>query len=75
MRIKSEDVDYIYVDTSELTFRIVLNDDKGEDLGKVVDRLHRNKVLVNQAASTNVYISVHNLYTLCCIPVFTVEPV
>lgn len=32
MRIKSEDVDYIYVDTSELTFRIVLNDDRGEDL-------------------------------------------
>jgi hypothetical protein len=32
MTIKSEDVDYIYVDTSELTFRIVLNDDKGEDL-------------------------------------------
>ena len=32
MRIKSEDVDYIYVDTSELTFRIVLNDDMGEDL-------------------------------------------
>jgi|VirMetMinimDraft_7_1064189.scaffolds.fasta_scaffold85003_3 predicted nucleic acid-binding protein len=32
MRIKSDDVDYIYVDTSELTFRIVLNDDRGEDL-------------------------------------------
>jgi hypothetical protein len=32
MIIKSEDVDYIYVDTSELTFRIVLNDDMGEDL-------------------------------------------
>ena len=32
MRIKSEDVDYIYVDTSELTFRIVLNDARGEDL-------------------------------------------
>ena len=32
MRSKLEDVDYIYVDTSELTFRIVLNDDRGEDL-------------------------------------------
>lgn len=32
MKIKSEDVDYIYIDTSELTFRVVMNDDKGEDL-------------------------------------------
>ena len=47
----------------------------GEDLDEVVDRLHRKKILVNQDTSTNVYTSVHNLYTLCCIPVFTVEPV
>ena len=37
------------------------NDDNGEYLGKVVDRLHRHKVLVNQATSTNVYTSSHNL--------------
>ena len=44
-----------------------------EDLGEVVDRLHRRKVMVNQATSTNVYTYVHNLHTLCCIPVCTLE--
>jgi hypothetical protein len=40
-----------------------------------VDRPYRKKVLVNQATITNVYTSVHNLHTLCCIPVCTAEPV
>tara|TARA_R100000988_G_scaffold101860_2_gene75665 strand:- start:1283 stop:1540 length:258 start_codon:yes stop_codon:yes gene_type:complete len=34
-KLKSEDIDYIYIDTRELTFRIVMNDDTGEDV--VVD--------------------------------------
>jgi hypothetical protein len=52
-------------------------DDNNEDLGKVVDtdRLHRKKVLANQATCKNVYTSVHNLHTLCCKPVCTAEPV
>tara|TARA_R110001583_G_scaffold61129_5_gene181018 strand:- start:535 stop:777 length:243 start_codon:yes stop_codon:yes gene_type:complete len=32
MKLKRKDVDYIYVDTSEMTFRVVLNDDRGEDI-------------------------------------------
>jgi hypothetical protein len=40
-----------------------------------VDRLYRKKVLVNQTTITNVYTFVHNLHTLCCIPVSTAEPV
>jgi len=35
MKLKPKDIDYIYVDTSELKFRIVLNEDRGEDV--VVD--------------------------------------
>ena len=47
MIIKSEDVDYIYVDTSELTFRIVLNDDMGEDLVVHSNNIDLNNLAIN----------------------------
>jgi hypothetical protein len=47
MRIKSEDVDYIYVDTSELTFRIVLNDDMGEDLVVHSNNIDLSRLAIN----------------------------
>ena len=61
MKIKSEDIDYIYIDTSELKFRIVMNDDKGDDLVVHSDNIDLSNLAIDDLCDDYIN-SIKNIY-------------